>query len=107
MTPQRFLQIQKKITRLQHWIRILTVLYRIFILLGLVLLILAIFLLALTPHFPAWILMVPGLLIGLGVLLAWIEYRLDNRRFFLLDRPSADDFEKGGSNSPENHHQSR
>jgi len=94
MSKQPDKKVQPQIKRLLNWIRLLTIGYRIFILLGLVLLILAILLLALTSRFSAWILIIPGLLIGLGILLAWIEYRLDNRRYQLTDRLSGDEIEK-------------
>jgi len=94
MRQQPDKKVQPQIKRLSNWIRLLTIGYRTLVLLGLALLILAILLLALTSRFSAWILIFPGLLIGLGILLAWIEYRLDNRRFQLTDRPSGDEIEK-------------
>ena len=85
MAKQRDQHIQEKIKRLKIWIRLLTLLYRTLILLGLALLILVILLLALTTRFSIWVLLVPGMLIGLGVFLAWVEYTLHNRRLRLAD----------------------
>jgi len=93
MPKQRSQHIQEKITRLKIWIRWLTLLYRILTVLGLALLILAILLLALTTRFSPWILLVPGLLVGLGVLLAWIEYRLHKRRHGLGDLHKQEEYE--------------
>ena len=94
MSKQQKMHVQEKTKKLRFWIRLLTLLYCILILLGLVLLLLAILLLALTSRFTSLILLVPGLLVGLGVLLAWVEYRLHLRGHHLGDLADPEAVEK-------------
>ena len=85
MPKQQANQDQAQIQRLSNWIQLLSIVYRILIVLGLVVLILVILLLALTAQFSSWILLVPAIMIGAGILLAWVEYTLHTRRLRLAD----------------------
>jgi uncharacterized membrane protein len=85
MPQQQMNQHQVQIQRLSNWIQLLSIVYRILIVLGLVVLLLMILLLALTTRFSSWILLVPAILIGAGILLAWLEYTLHTRRLRLAE----------------------
>lgn len=91
MSKQRENGVQVQTKRLSKRIRLLPVLYRILIILGLVSLALSIFLLAFNSRFSFWILLAPGLIVALGILLAWIEYKLHNRHYQLLGNNSSEE----------------
>lgn len=96
MSEQKEEKKQAQIKRLSFWIRLLTVLFRTLIILGLISSAVVILLLALTSRFSCWILFVPGLLIALGILLAWVEYKLHNRHYQMAVKISGEEGE--GSN---------
>ena len=86
MTEQENLSAEdpsKQEQRLAFWVRFVAVAYRIVLVAGLLVLIAAIVVLIATDLFTAWILAVPAVLIAAGIILAWVEYRLDARLFDL------------------------
>ena len=93
MREQQEEKKQAQIKRLSFWIRLLTVLFRILIILGLISLAVAILLLALTSGFSCWILLGPGTFVALGILFAWIEYKLHNRHYQLVVKNSSEEGE--------------
>ena len=76
-------------------VRLFAVVYRIVLIAGLLVLIAAVVLLFVTDLFSAWILLLPGVLIALGIILARFEYHLDMRLYHLQNQDSTD-----GGNEP-------
>lgn len=72
-----FVEDEKK--KLEVWIRLLRIVFRGLIVLGLALLIVAVVVVVIVPLFGLWIFAVPVALIALGIFLAWLEYRLNER----------------------------
>ncbi len=72
-----FVEGEKK--KLEGWIRLLRIVFRGLIVLGLALLIVAVVVVVIVPLFGLWIFAVPVALISLGIFLAWLEYRLNER----------------------------
>ena len=85
--PDRMeLDIEKKTERLGAWLRFVGVLFRLMIVLGLILLLLVVGAILFTSLFSFWILVLPVSLIALGLILAWVEYRLHSRYYALKSR---------------------
>lgn len=78
--------IEKKAERLRTWLKLVGVLFRLMIVLGLILLMLVMAAILFTSLFRFWILVVPVLVIALGLLLAWVEYKLHDRYYALKSR---------------------
>ena len=74
---------QVKIKRTSGWKRLMSVLFRVVIFLGLFLLILTTALILFTTFIPLWLLIFPFSIIGFGIVLAWIEYLLHKRLLIL------------------------
>ena len=83
--------MEKETRRLYKWERILAVLFRIVIILGLALLVLVIVLLFVVDAFGGWILIAPFVVVATGILLAWLEYRLHLRVYALSEVWRADE----------------
>lgn len=73
--------IEKKTKRLGAWLKLIGVLFRLMIVLGLILLVLVVGAILFTSLFRFWILVLPVSLIILGLILAWVEYRLHSRYY--------------------------
>jgi len=78
--------LEKKAERLGAWLKLVGVFFRLMIVLGLILLFLVIGAILFTSLFSFWILILPVSLIGLGLLLAWVEYQLHSRYYALKSR---------------------
>lgn len=85
-TDQSDLDLKKKAERLGAWLGLVGVLFRLLIVAGLILGVLVIFTILFTSMFRLWILILPAVLIALGVLLAWLEFRLHSRYYDLQSR---------------------
>jgi len=82
--------MEKEAMRLHKWERVLAILFRVMIIIGLALLVLVIVLLFVMDTFRGWILMVPFILIATGILLVWLEYRLHLRVYALNETQKAE-----------------
>jgi len=71
--------VKEEKKKLEGWIRLLRILFRGLILLGIALLIVAVVVVVIVPLFGFWIFSIPVALIFLGILLAWLEFRLNER----------------------------
>lgn len=78
--------LQKEAERLGAWLKLVGVLFRLMIVLGLLLMLLVISALLFTSLFSFWILVLPVSLMALGIILAWLEFQLHNRYYALLSR---------------------
>ncbi|MDY6867106.1 MAG: hypothetical protein SVT56_04255 [Chloroflexota bacterium] len=94
-------KIQQKIKVLSSWSRLLGVLFRLIIIIGLLLLILFLGLFFLTPILPFWTLVFPLSVIAFGIVLARIEYALHKRLNRLKARGSKKDSVANGRNGSE------
>jgi len=83
--------MEKETRRLHKWERVLAVLFRVMIIIGLALLVLVIVLLFVMNTFGGWILMIPVIVIATGILLAWLEYQLHLRVYALNEDLRAED----------------
>lgn len=77
--PDAKRKLQKKIKTLSSWSRLLNVVFRLVIIIGLLLLILFLGLFFFTPILPFWTLVFPLSVIFFGIVLARIEYSLHKR----------------------------
>jgi undecaprenyl pyrophosphate phosphatase UppP len=62
--------------RQQKWVRLLGVVFRLLIILGLLLFVVMVFGLIFTSAVSDWMFLLPIALIFLGIVVAWFEYRL-------------------------------
>jgi len=72
-------QIKRKVKCLKKWARLLTVLFRIIIIFGLILFFSVAGLILFISIIPGWVLVLPLSIITFGVILARIEYYLYKR----------------------------
>jgi uncharacterized membrane protein YcaP (DUF421 family) len=76
-------ELDKRTNRLAAWVRIMGIVFRLLIILGLLLLGLAAALVLFTDIIPFWVLVLPIILLAIGIWLAWLEYRLHDRVYHL------------------------
>lgn len=76
-------ELDKHAERLATWVRVLGVVFRLLIILGVLLLGLVTALLLLTEILAAWALVLPFALLLIGIWIAWLEYRLHDRVYNL------------------------
>lgn len=67
--------------RLAGWVRFVSILFRVLIILGLISSAILIILLISTNIFSVWILVTPLVLILIGIGFAWLEYHLHDRLY--------------------------
>ena len=84
---------EKALNRVAFWVKFLGVLYRLLLISGLIFLLVLVGMLLFTAVFAAWVLIFPILLILTGIFLAWLEYRLDARLYWLKNHPGDGDSE--------------
>lgn len=93
-------KIKRKADRLKKSARLLTVIFRIIIIFGLMLFISTVALILLIPIITAWILILPLIVIAFGVILARIEYALHKRVVTLvLDENNEEAAKKKGTST--------
>lgn len=76
--------------RLAGWMRFTAVIYRIILVVGLLLLAATAVLIWFTRRTYLWVVIMPLGLIALGILLAWVEYRLHMRLYNLNNQELSD-----------------
>lgn len=81
--PEKNPELDKHTERLATWVRVLGVVFRLLIILGLLLLGVVIALLLLTEIIAVWVLALPLTLLVIGIWMAWLEYRLHDRVYNL------------------------
>ncbi len=91
--PDRDADLEQKIDRLAGWVRLLVILFRAFIVVGLLVLIILVLLILLTSVIKVWVLVIPLMLILLGIVLARLEYYLHGRLYDL----KFDELEEGNT----------
>jgi len=74
-------EAERKIGRLSAWVRLLAVLFRVLIILGLTGIVIILILLLAVSHIKVWLLLIPVFALVLGLVLARSEYRLYNRLY--------------------------
>ncbi len=72
-------EFRRKVKRLKDWVHLLTTLFRIIIVIGMMLFILTLALTLFLSFISGWILIFPLSIIGIGIILARIEYHLYQR----------------------------
>ena len=72
---------ERRIRRLSAWVRLLAVLFRVLIILGLTGFLVTFILLLAASNLKVWLILVPSFILGLGLGLARLEYRLYNRLY--------------------------
>ena len=81
-TPQTIeSEAARKIGRLSGRVRLLAVLFRVLIILGLTGILVILILLLLASHMKVWLVLIPVFVLLLGLVLARFEYRLYNRLY--------------------------
>ena len=75
--------LEKKSAPMSTWLRLIAVLYRLLIVVGLILGVLVISAILFTSMFSLWVLLLPVSLTALGVIMAWLEFKLHDRYYAL------------------------
>ncbi len=88
-------ELDKHAERLATWVRVLGVVFRLLIILGVLLLGLVTALVLLTEIIAAWVLALPLTLLFIGIWMAWLEYRLHDRVYHLQQGAATHAVENG------------
>ncbi len=76
-------ELDKHTERLTAWVRVLGIVFRLLIILGVLLFGLVTALLLLTEILAVWVLTIPLILLVIGIWMAWLEYRSHDRVYHL------------------------
>ena len=90
--------LEKKPAPMSTWLRLIAVLYRLLIVVGLILGVLVISAILFTSMFSLWVLLLPVSLTALGIIMAWVEFKLHDRYYALKSKDVV-----AGDGQEENH----